>query len=173
MEENKYRTSGVIDESTYQEIGKIAMNRKYIWFTRIAAVVMMLLAALMLIAQNKFYMVLCLVLAVFFALCPRRILKKQLKVVIKRMQEAYPSGSMQMETWFTGEGVAVHNLTDGGQIMLPYGTLQRVAETERYFYLVTKATQFTLVFKDLLTPEERKAFLPFVQGKCPDIKVVR
>ena len=173
MQENKYRTSGVIDESTYREIGKFSLSRRYIWFTRIVAVIMALFMVLMLIARRYLYAALFLAFTVLFALRPRRLIKAYLNTAIKRMNETYPPGSMQMETWFTEQGVALHNLTDGAQLVLAYGAFQRVAETERYFYLVTKSGQFTLVFKDLLTPEQKRDFLPFLQGRCPDIKVVR
>ena len=65
-----------------------------------------------------------------------------------RVIHVIASGFMQMETWFTEEGIAMHNLTDGAQLVLAYGSIRMVKETERYFYLLTKANQFTLVFKN-------------------------
>ena len=173
MEENKYRTSGIVDETTYREIEKFSMSRGYIWFTRIAAAVMVCLALLMLIAKEYLYIVVFAVFAALFIGQPRRLVKSHLNTAVKRLHETYPAGFMEVETWFTGEGVALHNQSSGGQLVLPYGTLRRVSETERYFYLVTKSSQFILVFKELLTPEQRQSFMPFLREKCPDIKVVR
>ena len=173
MEENKYRTSGIIDETTYREIEKVSMPRGYIWYTRIAAVVMAIFALFTLVARGYYFFVIFVALTVLFIWRPRRLVKSHLNAAVKRLHEMYPTGSMQVETWFTGEGVATHNLSSGGQLVLPYGTLRRVSETERYFYLVTGANQFILVFKELLTQEQRRNFLPFLREKCPDIKVVR
>lgn len=55
MEANKYRTSGVIDESTYREINKVLLSRRYIWFTRIAAVVTTIFTVLMVIVRSHFF----------------------------------------------------------------------------------------------------------------------
>ena len=173
MEENRYRTSGVIDETTYREIEKYSLSRGYVWFIRIAAVVMAIFALLMLIVRNFFLFVVFVTFTILFIWQPRRLVKSHMNAAVKRLYEMYPAGSMQVETWFTGEGVAMHNLSNGGQLVLPYETLRRVAETERYFYLVTRANQFILVFKGFLTSEQRRSFLPFLREKCPDIKVVR
>ena len=173
MGENKYRTSGVIDETTYRELGKVSLSHRFIWGTRITAVVTVIFALFMLIARKHFFCVIFAVLAVLFFRWPGWVINSYRDSAVKRLHEAYPAGFIQMETWFTEEGVAIHNLSDGGQLALPYGTLRRVAETERYFYLVTGGNQFTLVFKELLTPEQRGNILPFLREKCPDIKVVR
>ena len=173
METNKYRTSGVIDEATYREISKLAVSRRRVWFARIFSVIMGLFTILMIIVRDYPYMVMFLVFTILFALLPMLITKRSIRTVLKRMAEAYPEGCVRIETFFSEEGIELHNLSNGGKGTLPYGTIQRVAETEHYFYLNTKANQFTLVFKELLTPEQMRSFLPFLREKCPDIKVVR
>ena len=174
MEANKYRTSGVIDESTYREINKVLLSRRYIWFTRIAAVVTTIFTVLMVIVRSHFfYFVIFVLLTALLLYWPKWLLKSYLTTAVKRMNETYSSGFIQMETWFTEEGVAIHNLTDGAQLVLRYEVLRRAAETERYFYLSTKSNQFTLVFKDLLTLEQKQSFLPFLKEKCPQITVVK
>ena len=173
MGENRYRTSGIIDETTYRELEKVYLSRRFVWGTRIAAVVIAVFALLMLIVRSYFYCVVFAAIAVLFFRWSGWVLKSYRDNAIKQLRESYPAGFMQLETWFTGESVAIHNLSSGGQLALPYGTLRRVAETERYFYLVTKGNQYTLVFKELLTLEQRQSFLPFLREKCPDIKEVR
>ena len=115
----------------------------------------------------------CLVFTVLFALLPTLITRLSIRTVVKRMAEAYPEGYVRVETYFSEEGIELHNLSNGGKGTLSYGAVQRVAETEHYFYLSTKANQFTLVFKEMLTPEQKQGFLPFLREKCPEIKVVR
>ena len=173
METNKYRTSGIIDEAAYREISKFSVSRGRVWFARIFSVFMGLFTILMLIVRDYPYMVLSLAFTVLFAVGPTLIAKLYLRGTLKRVREAYPDGRIQMETWFTEEGVALHNLSDGAQLVLPYSAFRKAAESEHYFYLCTKANQFTLVFKSYLTPSEQGEFLSFLQQKCPDIKVVR
>lgn len=172
METNRYRTSGVIDESTYPEINKVAFRGSF-RFIRIATVIMGVLSLVMLIALETVSMSVFLILTILLIWWPKQAVRSSLDMAIKRLYESYPAGYMQIETWFTDEGMAIHNLSDGARLLLSYSVLGRVAETERYFYVATKTNQFNLVFKDMLTPDERAGFLPFLQSRCPDIKVVR
>ena len=173
METNKYRTSGVLDEAAYREISKFSVGRGRVWFARIFSIVMGLFTILTLIVRDYPYMVLSLVFTVLFALLPMLITRLSIRTAVKRMAEAYPEGYVRIETFFTEEGIELHNLSNGGKGTLAYETIRRVAETERYFYIATKGNQFNLVFKNMLTSEQKRDFLPFLQSKCPDIKVVR
>ena len=173
MEENKYRTSGVIDESTLQEINRLILWPKHMWFRRIATVIIAIWALFMLVTRSHAYFIILAACIFLLVWRPRKIRRSSLDNAVKRLHESYASGFMQMETWFTEEGIAMHNLTDGAQLVLAYGSIRMVKETERYFYLLTKANQFTLVFKNMLTHEERAGFLPFLQEKCQNLKVIR
>ena len=173
MGENKYRTSGVVDESTLQEISALVLWPKRMWVRRIATVIIAMWALFMLVTRSHAYFIILAACVFLLVWMPGKIRKSSLDSAVKRMHESYASGVMQMETWFTEEGIAVHNLTDGAQRILPYGSIQLVKETERYFYLLTKASQFTLVFKNMLTPDERDSFLLFLHEKCQDLKVMR
>lgn len=173
METNKYRTSGIVDESTLREISGLVIWPKRMWVRRIITVIVAILALLMFIARNYAYFVILAAWIFLLVWLPRKVRKTNLDGAVKRLHESYPSGSMQIETWFTEEGPAMHNLTNGAQLVLPYGSIQLVKETERYFYLLTKANQFTLVFKNMLTPEQKQSFLPFLQKKYSQIKVVK
>ena len=171
METNKYRTSGIIDESTYSEIHKVAFGS--FRFIRVLTVITGILTLVMLIANESVSMSVFLILTILLIWWPKNAVKSSLDMTAKRLHESYPAGYMQVETWFTDEGMATHNLSDGARLLLSYSVLGRAAETERYFYIATKAGQFNLVFKNMLTPEQKRDFLPFLQQKCPDIKVVR
>lgn len=173
METNKYRTSGVIDASTYREISKFSVSRGRVWFARICSVLLGLLTVFELIIQDYLYTAIFLIFTILFALLPALIARLSIRTAIKRMRETYSEGCMRIETFFTEEGIALHNLSAGGQGTLSYEAIQQLVETEHYFYLSTKANQFILVFKDLLTPEERRTFPLFLNEKCPQLKVVK
>ena len=173
METNKYRTSGIFDENTYRELSRFSVTRWRVWFFRVCSVLLALLALFMLIVREYHYTVLSSFFAVLFAFTPMMLRKLYVRSAIKLIKETYPDGYIRMETFFNEEGVVLHNLSSGAQGVLAYGVLRQVAETEHYFYVSTKARQFTLVFKDLLTQEQKKSFLPFLREKCPNIKVVR
>lgn len=173
MEANKYRTSGILDENAYREIARFSVGRWRVWLFRVCSVLLGLLALFMLMVKEYHYMALFLVFTVFFSFAPMLMRKLYARSALKLIKETYPDGYVRMETLFNEEGVILRNLSSGGKGVLSYGILRQAAETEHYFYVSTKARQFTLVFKDMLTPEQKRDFLPFLQEKCPDIKVVR
>ena len=71
------------------------------------------------------------------------------------------------------DGVHIHNLSNGGDSLLRYENFARAAETENVFFVISKMQQFFLVFKDCLTLEQQKSFLPFLKEKCPKLKIMR
>ena len=170
---NQYRTAGVLDENALREISKYFIARWRKWIAWGAAVIFGVSALLALIAQDFVFVLVCALLAAFFVLAPKRFTKQFLKTNVARLQESYPSGARQMESYFDEEGVVILNRDNSGEGRLYYPTLAQAVETEHYFFLSSKANQFFLVFKDHLTPEQRDNFLPFLKEKCPKLKVVR
>jgi len=169
---DQYRTSGVLDENTYREISRFLLPRRYVLFIRIYAIVAAIFAVLMFFSKNYFYMVLLLLITILFAMGPMLLRKLYLHRTLKRMREVRAEPQC-MEIFFTLEGVTLHNPDSGKQAVLPYETIRSAAETEHYFFLNTKANQFTLVFKDCLSPEQKSSFIPFMKEKCPGLKIMR
>ena len=99
--------------------------------------------------------------------------RKLLQNNIARLRESYPDGSCRYESFFTVDGIHIHNLSSGGETLLRYEHFARAAEAERVFFIISKTQQFFLVFKDCLTPEQQKSFLPFLKEKCPKLKIMR
>ena len=170
---DQYRTSGVWDENAYREISRFAVSRSRIWFMRVFAAVMMLFTLFMLLAQNHAYTIFFAVFAVLFAIGPMLIRKRYLHGALKLLRETYPDGFVRMESFFTVDGLSLHNLNSGGQHVLPYGSIWQMRETEHYFFLRTRANQFTLIFKDCLTPEQQESLAPFLRERCPQLKILR
>lgn len=170
---NQYRTAGVLDENALREISKYFIARWRKWVAWGAAVIFGVSALLALSAQDFVFALGCTLLAVFFAFAPKRFTKQFLNANVARLQESYPGGARQMESYFDEEGAVILNRDNSGEGRLYYPALAQVVETEHYFFLSSKANQFFLVFKDYLAPEQRNSFLPFLKGKCPKLKVVR
>ena len=169
---DQYRTSGVLDEDAYRETSWFWISRKRIWFIRIFAVIMGLFAILMMIVRDYLYVVLFLIFTVLFAMGPWLLRKLSLHRTLKRIHEVRAE-PVRIETFFTVEGISLCNLSSEVRAVLPYENIRAAAETEHYFFLNTKANQFTLVFKNCLTPEQQASFLPFLKEKCPKLKIMR
>jgi len=169
---DQYRTSGVLDENTYHEISRFLLPRRHVLFIRIYAIVVGIFTVLMFISKNYPYTVLFLLITVLFAMGPMLLRKLYLHRTLKRMREIRAE-PVRTETFFTLEGVTLRNPDSGKQAVLPYETIRSVAQTEHYFFLATKANQFTLVFKDCLAAEQLESFVPFLKEHCPRLKIMR
>ncbi len=169
---DQYRTSGVLDENTYREVSRFLLSRKRVLFIRIYTIVVAIFTVLMFFSKNYPYTVLLLLTTLFCAMGPMLLRKLYLHRALKRMREIRAE-PVRVETFFTLEGITLYNPDSGKQAVLPYENIRGVAETEHYFFLTTKANQFTLVFKDCLIPEQMESFLPFLKERCPKLKIMR
>lgn len=168
---DQYRTSGILDKAAYRELNKFSVAPWRVWFSRIWSVLMGIFAVLMLIVQDYAYFALFFSFTILFALGPWIMRRRHLRSAFKVLDEAYPEGYVRLESFFTVDGVSLHNLSNGAQAMIPYESLKLVRETEHYFCVGTKARQSFTVFKDCLTPEQRESFLPFLKERCPGLKI--
>ena len=168
---NQYRTEGVLDEAALLEINRHFLPCQTLWAARIAAGSFAVFALLSLIAKNGFYTVVFALFAAFFALVPRYYTKKFTARSLALLKENSPDGTRRMESFFVSDGMMIRNRDTGGEICLLYPIFSRAVETEHYFFLITHAGQYCLVFKDCLTSEQNRSFLPFLKEKCPQLKV--
>ena len=171
MEE--YKTRGTVSEEVLRDVIPFLLSRRQ----RLAPV---LLTALSLAAAVLNYRVgstligtICAVAAVLLLLWPGYLRRGLLKSICDRLREVYPGGRYQYESSFNEEGAALHNLTNDGRSFLAYRDFDRACETDRVFFLATKAGQFFLVFKDCLTQEQLRSFPGFLKERCPGLKVRR
>ncbi len=169
---DQYRTSGVLDENTYREVSRFFLPRRHVLLIRIYAIVVAIFTVLMFFSKNYPYTVLLLLITLLFAMGPMLLQKLYLHRALKRIREIRAEPA-RMESFFTLEGITLRNPDSGKQAVLPYENIRGVAETEHYFFLNTKANQFTLVFKDCLIPEQMESFLPFLKERCPKLKIMR
>ena len=169
---SQYRTAGVLDEGAVWEISRCFLPHRTIWATRIAAAFFAAVAILELIAKDGFYTVVFALFAAFFMFIPRYYIKRFATRSIALLKEGSPGGVRHLESFFDADGMVILNQDTGGEGRLLYPAFSQAAETEHYFFLLTKAGQYCLVFKDYLTPEQRTGFLPFLRGKCPKLKVI-
>lgn len=167
----RYRSSFTLDEEIRREIGPLFWSQRRTLLHWIAAAGMGALALLVAFRQTYLY-------ALFFLLFAARLVPSQglrqwfcERIVGTRLYGALSFS--RVESFFTEEGISIYDLTTGGQSMVYYQSIRQAAETEHYFLLRIKTGYwYTLVSKDCLTPEEQTAFMPFLQGECPKLKVI-
>ena len=170
---DQYRTSGTMNGDTLREFSKYFLPPRSKWMALMFILIFGAAAALNFMGGNTVMAVICTAAAVVFIVEVPLLKRKMLWNNIARLRENYPDGSCRYETFFTVDGVHIHNLSNGGESLLRYENFARAAETENVFFVISKMQQFFLVFKDCLTPEQQKSFLPFLKEKCPKLKIIR
>ena len=170
---DQYRTSGPMNEDTLREFSKYLLPPRSMWLALLFVVLFCAAAALNFVGGNTVMAVICTVAAAVFVVEVPLLKRKMLQNNIARLRETYPDGSCRYESFFTVEGVHIHNLSNGGETLFRYEHFSRAAETDNVFFIISRSQQFFLVFKDCLTPEQRQSFLPFLKERCPKLKVMR
>lgn len=170
---DQYRTSGTMNEDTLREFSKYLLPSRSKWLALMFILIFGAAAALNFAGGNMVMAVICAAAAVVFMAEIPLLKRKMLRNNIARLRENYPAGACRYESFFTVDGIHLHNLSNGGESLLRYESFARAAETESVFFVISKTQQFFLVFKNCLTPEQQKSFLPFLKEKCPKLKVMR
>ena len=162
-----------MNEDTLREFSKYLLPPRSKWLARIFVLLFAAIAVLNYVGGNIVMAVIAALAVVVFLVEVPLLKRRMLRNNINRLRENYPGGSCRYESFFTVDGIHLHNLSNSGETLLRYEHFARVAETENVFFIISKMQQFFLVFKDCLTPEQRDSFLPFLKEKCPKLKIMR
>ena len=171
---DQYRTSGTLDEGAIKETAKIYVPPWYRWLTRAFCVCCFLLFLLFsLIGKDVVSSCFFLFGTVLFACYPALLRRRYWKLAITRLTEQAGTSSFQMESFFNMDGLVVHNLETDGSVLLRYEDIAFLSESKRHFAIMTRGQQFTLIFKDCLTDEQKKSFIHDLKQRCPKLKIRR
>ena len=162
-----------MNEDTLREFAKYLLPPRSKWLALMFILIFGAAAALNFVGGNTVMAVICTVAAAVFIVEVPLLKRKMLRNNIARLRENYPDGACRYESFFTVDGIQIHNLSNGGESLLRYESFSRVAETEHVFFVISKMQQFFLVFKDCLTPEQQRSFVSFLKERCPKLKVMR
>lgn len=169
---DQYRTSGTLDEAAIKENAKIYVPTWYRWLTRAFCVFCFLFFLLFsLIGKNVVFSCFFLFGTVLFASYPTLLRRRYWKLTITRLTEQTGTSSFRLETFFNVDGLVVRNLETDGSVLLRYEDIAYLSESKHYFALMTRGQQFTLIFKDCLTDEQKKSFIHDMKQRCPKLKV--
>ena len=169
---DQYRTSGILDEAAIKETAKIYVPTWYRWLNRMFCVFCFLLFLLSsLVGKDVGMSCFCLACVVIFSSYPTLLRRKYWKLTITRLMEQAGISSLRMESFFNMDGLVVHNLETDASVLLRYEDIAFLSESKRCFALMTRGQQFTLVFKDGLTDEQKKNFIHDMKQRCPRLKV--
>lgn len=171
---DQYRTSGVIDEAALKETIGIFIPRWYHWLTRTFCVLSLLMALFLGAGAKKIgFACFFLFFAALFASYPALHRRRYLKMSIVRMEEqtGSPSLSLSIESFFNMDGLVVHNQKTDASALLSYDNIAFVRKSKHYFTVMTRGQQFSLIFKDCLTDEQKRNFMPDLKQRCPHIKI--
>lgn len=98
---------------------------------------------------------------------------RAVKALSARLREAVPEGCCLMRTSFGEDGIRIANKTTGSSLVLSYDKLRKMAETDAYLLLVSKARQMAVVYRECLSKDKYEELCSFLESKCPGIKVYR
>ena len=169
---DQYRTSGTLDEAAIKETVKIYVPTWYRWLNRVFCAFSVLMFLLFgLVGKNVGFSCLYLFFTAIFASYPTLLRRKHWKLAVTRLTEQAGTASFRMESFFNVDGLVVHNLETDGSVLLRYEDIAFLSESKHYFAVMTRGQQFTLVFKDCLTDEQKKNFIHDLKQHCPKLKV--
>ena len=166
----RYRSSYALDEDAFRELAPFFWPRWRTWlYWALSAAIC---AASLAIGRTSHSALVFLVFAVCFVPTPgtrRSFCRRAVHIHLYGV-----SSYGRIESVFTEEGISVRSLATCEQGLIRYPAVVSAAETEHFFFLRLRlGRRYTLVRKDCLTPEERAGFLPFLQEKCQNLKVIQ
>ena len=106
-----------------------------------------------------------------FVSYPALLRRRHWKLAITRLTEQTGTSSFRLETFFNVDGLVVRNLETNGSVLLRYEDIAYLSESKHCFAIMTRGQQFTLIFKDCLTDEQKKRFIHDMKQRCPKLKV--
>ena len=169
---DQYRTSGVIDENAMKEIIGIFVPTWYRWLNRVFFVFSFLMFLLYsIVGRDVGYSCLFLFFMAVFASYPTLLRRRHLKLTLTRMKEQAGSLSLPIESFFNVDGLAIHNQQTDISALLRYEDIAFAKKSKHYFAVMTKGQQFSLIFKDCLTDDQRRSFMADLKRRCPHIKI--
>jgi len=112
-----------------------------------------------------------LALIMFFVLLTLFMHKRNIKTLLQRQQENEGTSELNIAVSFLDESIKIHNIHSGGEIYISYDTYVRFEETKNFYVLITKANQFVVVKKEVLTQEgKNEDFIHFLRAKCTKVR---
>ena len=171
---DQYRTSGVIDQAAIKETAKLFVPTWYIRLTRGFCILALLMALFLGVGAKKVgFACFFLCIAALFASYPAMHRRRYAKITLARLTEQAGKSSIRVESFFNVDGFAVHNLETENAFLLRYDDITFLSETEHYFAVMTRGQQFSLIFKDCLTDEQKRSFQSDLKQRCPKLKIRR
>ena len=173
-EEAQFITTGKLNEAFFHRNSRYLLSPKYIRTKLILlAVVTVLLLGSYFLMGRPLYLIMLAVYAVFSAAMLFVDRNRAAKTLTKRLLETAPDGEVLLTTSCTDSGIRSENHTNGGTTEIEYKHLSTLAVAEGAMILMTKASQFTVLFTDCLTEQELRELQVFIEEKCPQIKIKR
>ena len=169
-----YRTSGTIDEAVIKETIGIFIPTWYRRLTGTLCAVSLLFVLIFAFEAKKFlFAAFFLLFAALFASYPALLRRRFFKITTVRMREQAGTLSLPFESFFTVDGLSVHNLKADASAVLRYEDIAFALKSKRCFAVMTRGQQFSVIFKEHLTDEQQKNFLPDLKRRCPNLQIRR
>ena len=125
---DQYRTSGTMNEDTLREFSKYMIPSRSKWLALLFVLCFGGAAALNFAGGNTVMTVICTLGVVVFLVEIPLLKRRFLRNNIARLRENYPDGSCRYESFFTIDGIQLHNLSNGGETLLRYESFAQAAE---------------------------------------------
>ena len=171
---DQYRTSGTFNEAAIKETAKIYVPSWYRWLNRVFCAfsfLMFLLSSL--VGKDVGFSCFFLFAVAVFVSYPALLRRRHWKLAVTRLTEQAGTSSFRLETFFNVDGLVARNLETDGSVLLRYEDIAYLSESKHCFAIMTRGQQFTLIFKDCLTDEQKKSFIHDMKQRCPKLKVRR
>lgn len=165
-----FETTGIIDQVFLEEIKSDLVNPKFKVFIRVVLHVLVGIGVAG-VCQRNLSVCIAAVVGIPVILAENYILQHRvIKTILARMEESTGKQESAYTTQLTDEGILVQNHSTQAQGTIRYACIIQMRETDRAYLLFTKSWQFTPVFKNELSPDQRQEFIEFLKSKPTKIK---
>lgn len=174
-----FETKGILNEKILEELSKYVISSK----KRKTILISAFISALLGIAISSLGMVdshlnlsfmiigLCFFIfafaAIFYSIYSPNIFLKANRDILGEVSD---TNEIKIKVYFDEDGVIIDKLNLSPKTKIKYEFFNRILETPHTFFLLTKANQYALVFKECLNEDELNKFKQFIKGKCKNIK---
>ena len=162
----RFLTEGVFSRDTIKEFVDFTLRRNILLILAAVCCLEVFLCGIYSLTRHLTSLAaVCFVFIVLAAAAVMAIRRNKINISVHRITEVYGTDTITCRTWFTDEMFISESIPESRQVRIRYGDISCMYETNRYVFFLTKGKQFSAVFKENLTNDEKTELFQFLKEK--------
>ena len=166
-----FETSGTVDEFMLAEIYKAFMPKWYTLMQIIPVAILFGLAASATMRSQYVPAGIYLIIAVIFFRYMRSRTSREACRDLKLMQKASGQVEIFYRTVLNDDGIETGIPNSEVRTAMPYTSVVQLVETRELYVVLSRERESLYIFKNRLSPDDRKALLDYLRAKCPSLSM--